>query len=276
MNLKIENSRGESIELGQMKPFFVELFDEDTAVQIRSTKAPFQDGSSYEGSSFDERTISIEGRIMDNDLMACRRTMQRVINPKFCPLKLSYEENGEVREIQATTESIPKFLSGQGNKGVGYQKYLIQLICHEPFWINAIEESEEMSYIMGGLKFKLCLPGRFSSRGFKKKCENKGDVETPVIITFKGPATTPVVKNLTTGEFIKLNKSLEADDVLSISTAFGNKYVRINGENAFHYIDLTTTFWSLVPGENILSYESNDDSVKTKVAIKWKDKFTGI
>jgi hypothetical protein len=52
--------------------------------------------------------------------------------------------------------------------------------------------------------------------------------------------------------------------------------VRINGENAFHYIDLTTTFWSLVPGENILSYESNDDSVKTKVAIKWKDKFTGI
>ena len=38
--------------------------------------------------------------------------------------------------------------------------------------------------------------------------------------------------------------------------------MRINGDNAFHYIDLDSTLVPL-PGENILSYESNNDSIKT-------------
>ncbi|MEJ1731230.1 phage tail family protein, partial [Escherichia coli] len=66
------------------------------------------------------------------------------------------------------------------------------------------------------------------------------------------------------------------EDVLTVSTTFGEKYVRINGENAFHYIDLDSTFWQLVPGENILSYASNNDSINTKVIVKWKNRYIGL
>jgi hypothetical protein len=64
--------------------------------------------------------------------------------------------------------------------------------------------------------------------------------------------------------------------VLTISTEFGRKYVKINGENAFHYIDLDSSFWSLVPGENILSYKSNNDSINTKVKVTWKNRYLDI
>ena len=57
---------------------------------------------------------------------------------------------------------------------------------------------------------------------------------------------------------------------------FGEKYVRINGENAFHYIDLDSVFWQLDPGENILSYQSNNDSIKTRVIVKWKNRYIGL
>ena len=99
---------------------------------------------------------------------------------------------------------------------------------------------------------------------------------TPVEIEFKGPAVNPTVSNLTTGEFIKVNRELGEEDVLTISTAFGRKYVRVNGKNAFHYIDLNSVFWSLAPGENILSYQSNNDSIKTRVTVKWKNRYVGI
>ena len=52
--------------------------------------------------------------------------------------------------------------------------------------------------------------------------------------------------------------------------------MRINGDNAFHYIDLDSTFWCLLPGENILSYESNNDSIKTIVIVKWKNRYIGL
>ena len=98
---------------------------------------------------------------------------------------------------------------------------------------------------------------------------------TPVEIEFTGPAINPTVTNLTTGELMKVNRLLDANDVLEISTAFGDKYVKINGQNAFHYIDLDSTFWQLQPGDNILSYTSNNDSINTKVIVKWKNRYVG-
>ena len=129
---------------------------------------------------------------------------------------------------------------------------------------------------MGGLKFNLQLPSKFSSRGFKRKAINSGDVDAPVKIEFIGPATNPSVINETTGKVIQVNRELGASDVLTISTEFGKKYVRINGDNAFHYIDLTSSFWNLIPGENILSYKSNNDSINTRVKIKWKNRYLDI
>lgn len=275
-NLKIVNKLGEQIILGNQAPFYLEKIDEVLGVGIESQKSPKQDGSTYVDNTLDTRSISIEGIIITKnnpgDVEEYKRQMQRVLNPKLGEVLILYKG----KQIKAIVESTPIFPSSEGSRGIYYQKYLIHLICHNPFWIDSFTESKEMSYLMGGIKFKLSLPTSFSNRGFRRKCVNGGDVDTPVIIEFKGPATNPTVNNLSTGEFIRVNRSLGEDDVLTINTAFGEKYVRINVGNAFHYIDLDSVFWSLVPGENILSYESNNDSIKTKVKIKWRNRYIGL
>lgn len=275
-SLMIKNTNGERIILGNQAPFYLEEIDEALGVDIKNQKSPNQDGCTYIDNTLDTRSISIEGIIITktnpNDVDECKRKMERVLNPKLGEVTILHQR----KEIKAIVETTPIFPSSGGSRGIYYQKYLIHLICHNPFWVDSFTESGEMSYLMGGIKFRLSLPTNFSNRGFRRKCINDGDVDTPVIIEFKGPATNPTVNNLTTGEFIKVNRSLGEDDVLTISTAFGEKYVRINGDNAFHYIDLDSVFWSLVPGENILSYESNNDSIKTKVTVKWKDRYLGV
>ncbi|OLS02548.1 phage tail family protein [Tissierella creatinophila] len=279
-NIKITNTNGESITLGNEAPLFLERIDGvgRLGVELENQKSPDQDGITYVKNTFSSRDISIEGIIISrnnpDEILTLRRKMQRVLNPKLGQVTIRYKYKESTKEIKAIVESTPSFPSA--GRGLFYQKYLINLICHSPFWLETYYESSEMSYIMGGLKFNLKLPSKFSSRGFKRKAVNSGDVDTPVKIEFIGPATNPTVTNETTGEIIKVNRELGEGDVLSICTSFGEKYVRINGENAFHYIDLDSSFWSLLPGENILSYKSNNDSINTRVKAIWRNRYIGF
>ena len=274
----ITNQNGESITLGNESPYFFQILEgaSEVPVTIESQKAPEQDGSTYFDNTLENRPISIEGMIVTKNnpyaVNEARRKMQRVLNPKLGEVTIIYQD----KEIKGIVENTPAFPSGDGNKGIYYQKYLINLLCHQPFWLEPFYESREMSYIMGGLSFKLSLPTSFSNRGFKRMAINDGDVATPVEIEFKGPAINPTVTNETTGEYVQINRELGEEDILTVSTAFGEKYVRINGENAFHYIDLDSTFWHLIPGENILSYASNNDSVNTRVSVRWKNRYVGL
>lgn len=275
-DVRITNANGESITLGNQAPVFLESIDGvgNIGVELENQKSPNQDGLTYINNTFSSRDISIEGILISkqnpDEVMEIRRKIQRVLNPKLGEVTIKYLD----KEIKAIVETTPTFPAA--GKGLFYQKYLINLICHSPFWLDPFFESSEMSYIMGGIKFNLSLPTKFSNRGFKRRAVNSGDVDTPVKIEFTGPATNPSVTNESTGEVIKVNRELGEGDVLSICTSFGKKYVRINGENAFHYIDLDSSFWSLVPGENILNYKSNNDSINTRVKVSWKNRYIGL
>lgn len=278
----IINKNGEKIVLGNQGPFFLEKIDGvgEVPVALENQKAPKQDGSNYLGNVLDNRAISIEGTIITkgdpNAVLAARRLMQQVLNPKLGEVIIAYQD----KEIRGIAETTPVFPGGSGSKGLYYQKYLIHLICHEPFWLDPYFESREMSYLMGGLSFPLLLPTRFSERSFRRIFENKGDVATPVKIEFKGPAINPTVQNNTTGQLIRVKRELAENDVLYINTEFGNKKVEIetNGDrvNAFNWIDLQSEFFQLITGENILEYNSNNDSKKTRVVVRYKNRYVGV
>lgn len=278
----ITNTNGISITLGSQAPYYLETIEgaSEVPVIIESQKAPGQDGAGYIGNSLDSRTLTLTGMMIvrnkPDEVLIARRKLQEIFNPKLGPVKLTYIHRGIEKEIIGIVETTPSFPNGSGNKGSCYQRYQVQLLCLEPFWMDTYDESTEMSYILGGLHFHLILPTKFSNRGFQRLATNNGDVDTPVVIVFQGPAINPQVTNQTTGQFIRVNSELGDNDELTISTAFGQKYVKINGNDAFGYIDLESTFWQMVPGENLLSYSSNNDSIKTKVSVSWRNRYVGI
>ena len=99
-------------------------------------------------------------------------------------------------------------------------------------------------------------------------------------IIFKGPAVNPSVINNKTEEFIKVERTLTSDDTLYITTGFGNKKVEIerNGirENAFHYIDIDSTFFQLKPGDNMIEYTTENNLDPQSVEIRYRSRYLGV
>jgi Phage tail protein len=280
------NARGQSVELKSSAPFLLQSIDGlgDVDADIQTQKAPFQDGSTYIDSVLQERVISLQVTILADDtptLLRHRQFLSSVFNPKLGKGILRYENDYMVREIEAVPDKVPVFPSGRENRGPLFQKALVNLLCPEPFWLDKFSKSEKMSYILGGLSFPLRLGTSFAQRGYKKVLYNKGDVPTPVTIEFYGPATNPIVWNRTTGEFIKVNRTLAETDKLVITTAFGNKSVMIENNdgtttNVFNWIDLESTFWQLVPGKNIIEFGSDSDSAKSRIVISYRNRYLSI
>lgn len=279
--LTFTNSRGESVVLGNSAPFLVTRLEGAGPVTIQSQKSPYQDGVTYLDTLMEQRNLSLEGSIMKRsgkEIFDCRRNLSSVFNPKLGPGTLRYEYDGSQKEIQAVVDGAVIFPDRSGEPT---QKFLISLLCPLPFWLDTFTTGREMSYIMGGFGFTLRLPTSFSKRTFRRILTNEGDVETPVKIEFKGPAQNPTVQNNTTGEFVRVKRELAENDVLYIDTSFGNKRVEIvredgSKENAFHFIDLASTFFQLQIGDNELEYNSNNDSTKTRVTIKYKNRYVGV
>jgi hypothetical protein len=280
------NARGQSVELKSSAPFLLELIDGlgDVDADIQTQKAPFQDGSTYIDSVLQERAISLQIAILASDtatLLKQRQFFASVFNTKLGKGVLRYENGETIREIEAVVDGVPVFPSGRENRGPIFQKALVNLLCPEPFWLDEFSKSEKMSYILGGLSFPLRLGTSFAQRGFKKNLHNQGDVATPVTIEFYGPATNPVVWNRTTGEFIRVSRTLTETDKLVITTDFGKKSVTIENAdgsktNVFNWIDLESTFWQLIPGENLIEYGSDSDSTKSRVVISYKNRYLSV
>jgi len=275
------NSRGEGVVLGNDWPYIVTKIEGTGAVpiDIQTQKSPFQDGVSYIDNVLEPRPISIELMVVAGnqaEMAERRRALINIFNPKLGPGKLIYELGNSKKEIDAISELAPVFPHA-GDFSDVMQPGLIQLFCPSPFWLDVFETSKEIVTWIGGLKFPLVLPTKFSLAGQRiVNIINDGDIETPVIIEIRGTANNPKIANKTTGEFIKINRTLLIGDVLTITTHFGNKRVEINGTNALHYIDLASTFFNLHPGDNVIEFSSESVNDDAGIKISFKRRYVGV
>lgn len=158
---------------------------------------------------------------------------------------------------------------------------LLELSCMDPMFQDVLQMGEKISTWVGGWKWKFKLPFRMKQRGEpRKNIINEGHVETPVEIEFHGPAVNPQILNLTTGEFIRIERELTSDDILYINTAFGEKKVEIirdgSREDAFDYLDLDSQFFSLQAGDNVIEYQSENGLAPQSVQIYYYNRYIGV
>lgn len=247
-------------------------------------KTPNQDGKSFRGSDMEERLISLEVAIVSEDeeqLHKLKRKISKIINPKAGVCELKYVYPGGENLIDVIIETAPSFDSKETDTRI--LNSIIHLIGPDPFWKSVYTNSEIITTWVGGLSFPISFPNSFATKGSPDVLiENNGDVETPVIIKFRGPATNPIITNDSTEEFIKVNKSLTVDQILHVSTHFGNKYVEIEDlttgdrTNVFNWIDLNSNFFKLKVGQNIIVCNSDEGAEEATITVEWKERYTGV
>ena len=282
------NSQGEFVLLWNREPYVLKTIDGTGAVrsEVQTQKAPYQDGGTYIDSVLEERDIFIEVGIFagsNEEVFEHRERLARVFNPKLGLGELRYMYYEEERYIEVAVVKAPEF-PGQ-DRAAGYQRCLIHLVAPNPLWLSPLITEEPMAAYTGLFSFPLEIPEEEGiEMGFQietRTVENDGDTATPVYIEFFGPAAEPEVSNNTTGEFIRVNRSISANEKLVIDTEFGNKKVEVEKddgerENAFNWIDLESSFWQLQVGENELEYRAEEGQDDATVRIRWRKRYMGV
>lgn len=278
------NSSGESITFRLGSPFMINNIEGlgEVGAEIQSQKAPFQDGSTFIDSVMVERDISfnvtITGR-SDTEISQHRSQLGRVFNPKLGSGVLRYQYGDIVREIEAVPSHVPNFPSGIENRGSRFQLALIDLIALDPYWKTEGIEAEPTFEPL----FQFPFEGEFEmgiSRD-ERLITNDGDSPTSIVVEFYGPAINPRVTNETTGEFIKVNQTLNEGEYMRINTADGEKsVVFIDAEgverNVFNWIDLDSTFFKLQVGENYLTYTADSDIQGAIVNFYYQNRYNAL
>ena len=280
------NSRGDSVKIGHNPPFQLGSIDGlgDVEAEVQTSKAAYQDGTTYLDALINERAISIAVRIEADtreELAELRRKLSAVFNPKFGLGELRYEYPGGVKVIEAVADHVPTFPSGSSNHGPVFQRSTISLICPDPYWRDVGNISLPMTAINPMFSFPFKFPVEFGTQGSWQVYENKGDVPTPVLIEFRGPAKNPRVTNERNGEYIQVNRELGPEEKLFVDTSMGNKTVEIedsagNRTNVFNWLDVNSTLFSLELGKNRISYSADDGRENAVVQITYQNRFVGI
>lgn len=284
--LKYTNDLGDSILFGSDAYKVIELegFGEVQA-DIQKQKAPYQDGSTFVDSILAERYPSIVFAIRGEnykDLKNMRRYVGRVFNPKTSGV-LSFSNEGETYWIRCQAEHVPSF-PDSGTDAIGrMQTVTIDLMAPDPYWRSLTVTEEPMAAFVelfefpsdhwevgtdGDLFFEMGIEGH--TRTFT----NNGDADMPIKVTIRGPAVNPKLTNLTTGEFIRVRRTLAESDILILDTEDSSVY--LNGEDAFPWIDLSSSFWKLAIGSNDVQYTADAGQENATLTIEWQERYNAI
>ena len=275
------NSNEESINFSEDYPYILQTFEGIGGVKtaIQKQKSINQDGESYLDNYLEPRYITLQITLVAKntaEMSSIRSRLLKVLNPKLGLGILRYEVGNNIKELKALAEFAPDFFPEEEFRDTR-QKAFLSLYCPNPYWQDISISSEEMVTWIGGMTFPLSLPTEFAMAGEKIiNIINSGDVETPITLEISGTATNPKVMNTLTGEYIKVNRTLDVGDTLIITTEFANKRVEQNGINVFNYIDLGSTFFSLNAGDNILELTTDDINDNATIKISYRNRYLGV
>lgn len=279
------NERGESIIFSHASVYHLNEVNgiSDVRNTIYTINSAGQDGDTYLGNRIESREIEIVGSIKERDkgrMHEFRRKLIRVLNPQYAAT-LTYEYGDFKRVIDCKTDGALVF----SRKAI-FQDFTVQLLCPNSLWRRENETRDDIATWFGCFAFPVEIPHDWEI-GTRKpslivNVYNDGDVKTGIRAEFRalGVVENPSLLNVDTQEFIKLNITLEAGDVLSVSTGCRKKKVTLKRRgivtNAFRYMDVDSTYLQLAEGDNLFRYDAESNLENLEVSIYHNDLYLGV
>lgn len=279
MKIIYVNERGGMIEFANHAPLMLLKLDlNELKNNIQLSKNYGQDGSIYHSSQLEHRQITLEGAIL-KDFEFYKDKIIKIINPKQTGV-LIYDGN---KKINVIIESI-----SVARKDGPIQKFLINFLCPNPYWQELQELKQYIALWKGDFTFPLEISEQGIMLGHREptlivNVYNPGDVPCGMRIEFKalGEITNPSLFNVNTRKYIKINKTMQAGETITVTTHFANKRVELTKadgtkKNAFNYIDLNSTFMQLDVGDNLFRYDADINIDNLEVSIYYTPQYLGV
>lgn len=104
---------------------------------------------------------------------------------------------------------------------------------------------------------------------------NAGQVNIYPVITLTNQMTSPVITNKTTGQFFSLSGlTTSAGDTVVIDML--NRTVLLNGGSVLPFVNTSSTWWALIPGNNSVALNTNNSADTVVATVTYKTGYRGI
>ena len=126
----------------------------------------------------------------------------------------------------------------------------------------------------GGYEIPYELPVEWAVGNQATPVNNAGSVAVFPIFQLENQYTDPVITNLTTGKFMSLDVTTTNGDLIYIDMK--NREITLNGSSIASSRSIDSTWFDLVPGENLLALTTSNSGDKNWGIIKWRQGYEGI
>lgn len=286
------NENNETVEFSVGSKFHVNVLrDANGLADIRNTiyssSAMGQHGDTYIGEHIEPREIEVTGKVLSDDKdtqILARRELARKLNPDL-EGTLKYEYNGFVKTIWAKAKNTPTIT----HDGLSME-FSVVFLCLDPFWRDTEDSLIQLAQWVGDWEFPCEINKNDANDmifGHRDQptvvnVRNEGDVETGMVITLSATATVTgaTITNTVTGEYLKLNYSLDSGDVVRINTNYGQKSITLDQSgvetNIYRYLDVNSTFLQLKVGDNLMQYSATTGINNLDVSITYSPQYLGV
>jgi len=291
-NMTITNSRGDSISFGRQFKL-IDDFDTSNLQAQLNYHDTTGDGSLYYNTVLENRPITIPFFIEKFDPSPTwyeeqRAETFRVINPKFNPMRIDIEtRGGKSYFIKANAESTPAYPKGFENDNRAWAKGFIYLDCGDPYFYESVATVVNMGNWIPNLEFPLEIPESgievgYYSNSLIHNAINSGAVDTGMLIRFiaRNTVVKPSLTDVNTYENLVINTTMQAGDVIEVSTFANDKTVTLIRDNIrtniFNTVTLDSEFLQLYPGDNLFRYDAQEGLDYLEVSISYNNKYVGV
>lgn len=279
--LKVENESSQVLTLTQNEDKYQVVKVDGVnppEAEIYTNAVANMDGAKFKSSKLQMRniviTVKVNGDVEENRL----HLYEYFGTGKWC--KLYYANGSRSVFIEGYCETIECDLFEMK------QEAQISIVCPDPYFKALRELFVDISKVFAAFEFPFAIDAEgveFSKldRSREVNILNNGEAPCGFEITLKAEQTivNPVVYNVLTGDYLKLNITMQAGNIIKISTIKGTKkIILINGAtttNIINKLEYGSTWFELKVGLNKFTYSATNEEF-LKVEFKTNLLYEGV
>lgn len=258
----------------------------------RTSRSPFQHGETILGFNLRPRPIQVAVHMRGCDRLDMyhkRRDFIRRINPLVGDLRFRVSfRDGRIFELHRVMYDAGFDVGTNNQPEPAVQSFGARFIAYDPVWFEWPEQTESVTIVSDPeLIFPIEFPIVFGGVGVSDTIDivNGGTWVSYPTILLTGPMGSPQILNLTTEEELSLDYYISASEVVTISTAFGEKTIESSEEgNLLGYLtpssDLATFHLDPDPlaedGVNTIQVATTASTAHSAFEVRWFDRYLGL
>ena len=279
-SLRYENDIG-SIDFSVASGFVVEQATSYGAqnVDFDTTRSNREIGETLQHQSVSPKTLTIRGTLL-GDCAAARDQMNHVLAP-LAKGRLIYNNTSSMEVYVKTSPDIERYSANA--------RFSVSFYAPFPYWV----EKDKVNQVLVGYEPQFQFPWNISDPNpfYMSKLAQVGYVtvtnegEAPVewTVNFLAllEAKNPYVKNIVTGEMVRVMRTMAAGEQVTISNEGEELSVTLTAtdgteSDGFQYLDIASVPFKLQPGPNHIKTDADQGGDTLRASISFRPAYAGV